>query len=403
MPSRLAVFKDAPLVEKPDALLRMDPRAEDLFEVEHGAARQMDLRRNSLLGLLFYNMYIFTDIVIIPDRVQIVTVMRLGVVTLIALVILALIARIPPKTREIIASVAVIGVIAAPSLFVVQSEAPLVAHAFAANTLCMVFGNMLMILRFRIAIAFTTVALAVIITSILLSSVTDPGLTAVLIFHAVQAGLFTLYANYTLESSRVNAYLADLSARIRAEAAEADRRELHGLTLTDALTGLPNRRSLDLDLAQSGEDRRSLAIMMIDVDHFKLYNDSLGHPAGDDCLRTVADALATIGAEAGCKVARFGGEEFTLVAWDVSELETARIAQRIVQTISDLAIAHPSRADKLGRVTVSVGAARRSAGQDLTWRAIIAAADEALYAAKTRGRNCWVINDGQIGRRITAE
>ncbi|NEU13152.1 GGDEF domain-containing protein [Methylobacterium sp. BTF04] len=128
---------------------------------------------------------------------------------------------------------------------------------------------------------------------------------------------------------------------------------------------------------------------MIDVDHFKLFNDALGHPAGDDCLRAIAAALS--GATRGTDhfVARFGGEEFTLVARNLDGLGGARLANTLVTAVEALGIPHPSRPDGSGVITISVGIALGAGKRETLFRA----ADAALYAAKRRGRNRYMFAD----------
>ncbi len=153
----------------------------------------------------------------------------------------------------------------------------------------------------------------------------------------------------------------------------------------DSLTGLLNRGAWD-ECAQT-EDERSrrcelyYAIVMIDIDHFKLFNDSLGHPAGDDCLRRVARCVR-LACRTFDSVGRYGGEEFVIIAPDTSTEKAHGLAERLRQAVWDLAIAHPS--SPAGRVTVSIGVAV-SQGSDLG--EVIRGADMALYRAKSGGRN----------------
>ena len=134
--------------------------------------------------------------------------------------------------------------------------------------------------------------------------------------------------------------------------------------------------------------------MMIDVDHFKLYNDTLGHPAGDDCLRRMAAALASVAGEAEDAIcARFGGEEFTFAVSCQSAFEAARWARTLSQAVAALEIAHPARSDGIGIVTISIGVARCPGGTMVALDDLVATADRALYVAKRRGRNRFVLDE----------
>jgi len=165
--------------------------------------------------------------------------------------------------------------------------------------------------------------------------------------------------------------------------------ELQALAWTDALTGVANRHYLDHVLseatAQAEAPPRTLAVLMLDIDHFKRLNDSLGHASGDECLRQVAAALRQSLSRPGDLLARYGGEEF-IALLQGSDLEGAlQVAERARLAVEGLAIPHP--AWPAGRVTISIGCASGQAGSAAEMRHLISAADQALYAAKAAGRN----------------
>ena len=133
--------------------------------------------------------------------------------------------------------------------------------------------------------------------------------------------------------------------------------------------------------------------MMIDIDHFKMFNDALGHPAGDECLKVIADTFANAFPDTEQFCARFGGEEFTLAVRDAGELKARRMAQALVSAVEALRIPHPGRADDVGVVTISVGVALKPEDASTTRESFLSLADEALYQAKRKGRNCFVLSD----------
>jgi len=165
---------------------------------------------------------------------------------------------------------------------------------------------------------------------------------------------------------------------------------LEQLSVTDPLTGLANRRALEAHA--EGEWRRiaraggSLAFVMLDVDHFKAYNDSLGHMQGDDCLRRVAAALRRLAQRPGDLVARYGGEEFACLLVGVEREQTPAHAEKLRATIEELALPHPA-SGIAAVVTISLGVAWARPAPSGDWREVLAAADAALYRAKERGRN----------------
>ncbi|MBU3892463.1 GGDEF domain-containing protein [Serratia rubidaea] len=161
---------------------------------------------------------------------------------------------------------------------------------------------------------------------------------------------------------------------------------LETLALQDPLTGLANRRALESHLASLCAVQVPFALIMVDVDYFKHYNDRYGHQAGDACLADVAALLATAVRTPEDLVARYGGEEFTLVLAHANAEQAAQVAERIRARIKLAALPHAASAvSRL--VTVSLGIAA-SAGRQ-TPPQMIAEADKALYRAKQAGRDRW--------------
>jgi diguanylate cyclase (GGDEF)-like protein len=158
--------------------------------------------------------------------------------------------------------------------------------------------------------------------------------------------------------------------------------ELEKLSLTDGLTGLANRRFLVQQLNEEAlrfrRTKKEFSVLMADVDHFKQYNDTFGHPAGDEVLKKVARILQTAAREVDC-VARYGGEEFCVMLPETSTTGAAILAERICERVA--AAEFPGQ-----KITVSIGVASLPANGH-TPDAVIAAADEALYQAKHEGRN----------------
>lgn len=163
--------------------------------------------------------------------------------------------------------------------------------------------------------------------------------------------------------------------------------KLRTLANTDGLTGLANRRAFDqalpAELARSQKSGQSLALLMVDVDHFKLFNDLYGHPAGDKCLRQIGQCLAEVTRRPEDMAARYGGEEFTVLLPATDEAGAKLIAASLREALANLRIPHEH--DPKGFVTVSIGIAIYSGAADET--DILARADTALYAAKSSGRD----------------
>lgn len=173
----------------------------------------------------------------------------------------------------------------------------------------------------------------------------------------------------------------------------------------DGLTGIANRRTFDEHLdrvwAQAAREGRPLTLLMIDIDHFKSYNDRFGHQAGDECLRRVAWSLSSHARRPLDIAARYGGEEFAMVLYDASRQHAEDMARQIQAGIEALAIAHAASPVSGKRLTVSIGIACVQPMSDRSHYGFIQLADEALYAAKERGRNCIVIMDKEYGELTT--
>jgi len=167
-------------------------------------------------------------------------------------------------------------------------------------------------------------------------------------------------------------------------------RDLHSQATTDPLTGLANRRRLDATLeAEWGRCRaagRSLALVMIDIDHFKAFNDAAGHLAGDACLVKVAEAIGEACRRQGGLVGRWGGEEFLVVLPGADLGAATAAAERIVGAIRDARL--PCAGGETGGlVTVSAGAAAAIPADEGSVRGLLNQADRGLYAAKRAGRD----------------
>ena len=174
------------------------------------------------------------------------------------------------------------------------------------------------------------------------------------------------------------------------ERLELARRWAEAAALRDGLTGIANRRRFDDVLeaywrrALHADER--VALVLIDVDFFKPFNDGCGHSAGDDCLRRVAEALASAPGDPACLVARFGGEEFAALLPGQGEAEALHLAERMRRAVAELAIPHPA-SEAAGHVTISAGVASLVPGEGEDAKLLVDAADRALYAAKEAGRN----------------
>lgn len=172
----------------------------------------------------------------------------------------------------------------------------------------------------------------------------------------------------------------------------ASNRQLELLAMKDALTGLANRRCFDESLAMEARraqrDGTTLALLMIDIDYFKLFNDSFGHVAGDACLQKVGRILEGCVRRPSDLVARYGGEEMSVIMPATDSEGAAVVAQLILERLQQENISHPS--SPFGRLSVSIGIATATGSQLESLQGLIEVADQALYNAKTLGRDRFV-------------
>jgi len=175
------------------------------------------------------------------------------------------------------------------------------------------------------------------------------------------------------------------------ERREALRREasaLQAIAWTDALTSVPNRHFFTEALARAWRsERRSgqQAILMIDIDHFKLLNDRYGHPVGDGCLRNVAQALQRALVRPDDVLARYGGEEFIVLLRDSCAADAQVVAERLRATVQKVGIENVDSPERV--VTVSIGVASAELTDETAALRLVEDADRALYEAKCAGRN----------------
>lgn len=185
-----------------------------------------------------------------------------------------------------------------------------------------------------------------------------------------------------------------LESRVAERTAELARanEQLEAISRQDPLIGMPNRRRFDehfsLEILRAARSRSSLALIMIDIDYFKAYNDHYGHQRGDQCLVSVGKAIVEAAMRRpGDLAARYGGEEFAVILADTSHEGAHAVAERIREQMRSAAIAH-ARSGICGQVTLSMGVSCiKPDGSAASGSMLIEAADQALYEAKRSGRN----------------
>jgi diguanylate cyclase (GGDEF)-like protein len=197
----------------------------------------------------------------------------------------------------------------------------------------------------------------------------------------------TIYSDDDL--ALVEAFAAYLSLALQRASLRERTHRLEQLVAIDPLTGVANRRAFDNTIerewSRALRAQRPLAVAMLDIDHFKLYNDSYGHREGDVCLQKIAQVCSASIVRASDLFARYGGEEFAVVLGDADPIAGIVVAERVRAAVEALSIPHAEKEG--GIVTVSIGVASMTPERSLKPGELIERADKALYQAKHGGRN----------------
>ena len=215
----------------------------------------------------------------------------------------------------------------------------------------------------------------------------------------VVACLAAFFVCFLLITGFVAAYLRMLSRRSfeiesvaeqRNRALQEANKKLAHLSQTDGLTQIANRRFFDDSFSREWKrarrERKPVSLVLFDLDFFKQYNDQYGHLRGDECLRNIAELVASVINRPGDLFARFGGEEFILLLPNTPETGAWAIAEQCRELVESLAIAH-HKSSIAEVVTISVGVCSLIPEDDMTEHDMLDLTDQALYCAKDRGRN----------------
>lgn len=345
------------------------------------------------VGALAMVVSVFEDFMLPEGQRMIPLLLRFGLVFPVALFMLWLI-RKPALDRfqQAMLMFATLGG-ASTFLFMAYSVTSPLGRMYL-DTLILIQLYGLTLLRMRFAHAVACVLMITAGTTAALSLLQFPGHSGEHVIDLMLitfAGMLCLVANYLMERSARSDYLQQRLLEFRQQDLEQSNSHLEQLLRSDALTGIANRRCFDQSITD--EFRRAergsypLALLMLDVDCFKQYNDTYGHQAGDDALTRVAQSLAHFARRPGDLAARYGGEEFALILPGSDEENARMIAQEVIEHVFARNVPHAT-SRVCDRVTVSIGVAsiQPAAGQAGVPE-LMANADQALYLAKARGRN----------------
>lgn len=372
-------FRDSPAAEQLKRgfpWLRFEPELEAQYWREYYEQGRLQLRSNFLLAMLLALAFIAMHHRLLPPPDAATLLLRYGLIFPLLLAGFGA-TFLPGAARLLRGIVAVTGpaIVVAVTALVLRGERHAPPSVFPVLVITTLFVYYLLGQTFHGALRTGAIGLVAFVAGASIMDVPRP--------QFAYQGLLLLITNvvggavaYTLESARRTGWL---EARLLAELAERD-----------GLTGIYNRRRLDAHLQgvwqQAVREQRPVALLMIDLDFFKAYNDRYGHQAGDEILKQVARVLARTARRPLDLVARYGGEEFAVVLYDTTRPYATTLAERIIESVRSLGIPHAA-SGCAPVVTVSVGVAFVQPTPGRSPEGLVQLADEALYAAKNAGRN----------------
>jgi diguanylate cyclase (GGDEF)-like protein len=372
--------------------LRFPKALEADYARDTEASRIKALQGTGVAIAFLMNMFLVTDHAMVPDMFGLALIWRLWMYTPLILCSLWLLGRIKNVLlRELFVAQASLAACVIQVALCVGSQSPHALAYLVGITMVIFFSNVYSRIRFWVALPVNAAELMLFALGVWLFPVVDMALVIPIALMLLSTVMFTLYYLYTLEHEERHNYLLGQRQRVLGDALTQANADLERVSRTDALTQVANRRHFDEVMAQLWErarvDGQELSVLMLDIDHFKLYNDRYGHPEGDACLVQVSQVLRKGLRRPGDLVARYGGEEFIAVLYKASALQVQQAAERVRAAVEALDITHED-APLHGQVTISIGwASIKPNERDASVQRLIAQADEALYQAKNRGRN----------------
>lgn len=355
-----------------------------------------------IFGVVLYNLYILVDLGLVPEIIWLDLVVRLIIVTPILFLYFpvryyAIGLRSDAVAHEVLHGLGCMLVVASIMFIYANARTSSASEYYIGIVTVVIYMNTIHRKPFPLAVMGTVGCMIVFIVGMRYVTVTSEVAKLPAIMCSVGISVVSLFAAYRIEQVERRDYLASLREKMLLQQIQSANQELQQLSNTDQLTGIRNRRSFDEAASEaSAGSGRPRALILLDVDYFKNYNDSEGHIAGDDCLRRIAGRLrSALRRDDGDRsfVARYGGEEFVVLLDDCVTSAALAIGERLRLAVIDEAIPHLNRPDGREIVTVSLGIAVSGDGGEVIYD-MVNRADTALYEAKRQGRDRLVLASG---------
>jgi diguanylate cyclase (GGDEF)-like protein len=384
---------------------------EERFSRQQFFTRFNHTLRSGWLALMIFNSFLLVDWLLVQDVFWEAVLVRVVVFTPLCLIILLTgnyffkpdldLWNAKPRLTDWLITLTGWAAAACLAVIVFQSRSPYAPLYHAGFMVVILYGNLVQKLNFKFAIVFTLGVQAISFTFMQLTPYYPEDLQATITLLLSGVSLITLVSNFLAEKIRRRFYLLQLQEQTLVQELSQANEQLQKISRSDVLTGLYNRRHFHDYLANAWQraeiSKEPVAVLMMDVDHFKPFNDHYGHQAGDECLKQVAMALEDNLRRPGDMVARYGGEEFVAVLPNTGPREALQAAARVRRGVEHLMMRH-EYSDAARVVTISIGIGVGSSDNLLSLmphndqlggaERLLACADQALYEAKNAGRNC---------------
>lgn len=375
---------------------------ESRFDADVGYRRAKMLRLVTVRTIIAYNSFLAGDYFLANDVFGMALVIHFAVVTPWMILAAVLLSRPMPARARNLLIVSVPGAMIAGILTVFSSSTdPLADHYQYFVVIVLIYANAVLRPSYPYALGLSLVTVVAHAATCFFDAVMPTAAAASAAYGLAIAAWVSLVANFNIERDLRRTYLTRLRDSLATRDLQRTAADLQRISHVDALTGLANRRGVDARTAAlfagAGASRNPFAVLMVDVDHFKAFNDRYGHPEGDRCLARAGEALRDAVREGVDIIGRYGGEEFIAILPEGNLQDGINVAERMRALVEALAMPHDH--SEAGVVTVSIGIGVGHLGDPDSLTAAIAAADAALYEAKAAGRNCV---RPPVGRNVVA-
>ncbi len=350
------------------------------------------LKRTQLalgLGVFLYALFGLADYLLIPAAVAKLWFIRFGLVMPVLLFVLGA-SFFPRMRRHLQPLLWLVCFAAGTGIIAMSAFDPFGArHYYAGVMLVIMFTFSFIGLRFWYSVWWAAAVMVIYQFTAIFFIQPQPSIFFFTNLCFISAMILGGISNYLLELYVRRDFLRSLLSGAEKRHLQLTSDRLRLLSVLDELTGIANRRSfeevLQREFKRAIRSDSPLTLMLLDIDHFKPYNDTFGHRAGDECLRQVAACLASFTRRPGDLAARYGGEEFALIFPETGPESAMGLAETIRAAVENLAVAHSHSDAQV--ITVSIGVATGWPQDEEQKEAFIEVADQALYRAKNLGRN----------------